>query len=265
MAWLGTLCQTTWSDQNGSYVSGTGLSTATKTEWSLISHEIGHGFGAIHDCTSGCSLAGVCCPLSSSSCDAGEKYIMNPTTSSSEQVFSACTLGNICSNLGTKSVSNTCVQTPALKTLISLQQCGNGIVEAGEECDPGSNATSSCCDASTCKFVRGAICDPSNSACCSSTCQYASVGTICRPAVDATCDFAETCTGTNASCPVDLTAKDGKACGANGLACASGTCTSLSLQCHLAGASNNLITACGQKDDTSCVVSCKDPTSSYVF
>lgn len=43
VAWLGTLCQTTSNFQAGSYVSGTGISTATRTEWSLVAHEIGHG------------------------------------------------------------------------------------------------------------------------------------------------------------------------------------------------------------------------------
>ena len=43
VAWLGTLCQTSATDQDGSWVSGTGISTATTTEWSLIAHEIGHG------------------------------------------------------------------------------------------------------------------------------------------------------------------------------------------------------------------------------
>ena len=43
VAWLGTLCQTGSNLQNGAYVSGTGISTATKTEWSLVAHEVGHG------------------------------------------------------------------------------------------------------------------------------------------------------------------------------------------------------------------------------
>ncbi|KAJ9101215.1 hypothetical protein QFC21_003434 [Naganishia friedmannii] len=49
VAWLGTLCQTGSSSQNGQTVSGTGVSSASRTEWSLSSHEIGHNFGAIHD------------------------------------------------------------------------------------------------------------------------------------------------------------------------------------------------------------------------
>ncbi|WWC88993.1 uncharacterized protein L201_003910 [Kwoniella dendrophila CBS 6074] len=259
VAWLGTLCQNTATQQSGQTVSGTGISTATKTEWSLIAHEIGHGFGAIHDCTSGCSLSGSCCPMSTSSCDAGGSYIMNPTTSSSEQTFSACTLGNICTNIGNRAISTNCITSPGSRTVISLKQCGNGIVEDGEDCDPGGNSTSACCDASTCKFREGAVCDPTNAACCTSTCQLASAGTVCRSSIDSTCDYEETCTGTNSTCPDDKTAPDGKKCGDNGLACASGKCTSLNQQCKLAGSSLGLSSSCGQKNDKTCVVSCRDP------
>jgi hypothetical protein len=77
-------------------VSGTGVSTALQTEWSLVAHEMGHGFGAIHDCYDGCSLNGNCCPYSQSSCNARGRFIMNPTTSNVETAFSGCTLGNIC-------------------------------------------------------------------------------------------------------------------------------------------------------------------------
>jgi hypothetical protein len=110
-----------------------------------------------------------------------------------------------------------------------------------------------------CRFREGAVCDPSNAGCCTDQCQFASAGTICRPSVHETCDMAETCTGNNATCPPDRTADDGTSCGANGLACASGRCTSLDLQCQNAGVSMNLTRACGQRDDTSCVVSCRDP------
>ena len=187
---------------------------------------------------------------------------MNPTTSTTEQTFSQCTLGNICSGLGSNTVSSSCLATPGQgqRTVISLQQCGNGIVDSGEDCDPGVGANSTCCDASTCKFRSGAVCDPSNSACCTSSCQFSSSGTVCRPAVDPTCDIAEQCSGSSADCPADKTASDGKFCG-SGLSCAAGQCTSLDLQCQKAGTSMNLTTACGQKDDKSCVISCKDPTT----
>lgn len=130
-------------------------------------------FGAIHDCTSGCSLSGSCCPLTTSTCDANGQFIMNPTTSTTEQTFSGCTLGNICSNIGNRAVSTSCIETPGARSVISLQQCGSeflfppthtpsflsiveradgeidGIVEDGEDCDPGGNTTSTCCDSSS--------------------------------------------------------------------------------------------------------------------
>ncbi|WVN87729.1 uncharacterized protein L203_102924 [Cryptococcus depauperatus CBS 7841] len=261
VAWLGTLCQSAASQQNGQTVSGTGISTATKTEWSLVAHEVGHGFGAIHDCTSSCSLSSPCCPLTTSSCSANGRFIMNPTTSSSEQIFSGCTLGNVCTNLGNRVVDTSCLESPGGRSVVSLKQCGNGIVEDGEDCDPGGNVTSACCDSSTCKFKPNAKCDPSNSLCCTSQCHLAPANTSCRAAVHPICDIPETCSGTSAECPKDKTEKDGKSCGADGLQCASGQCTSLSKQCLLAGGSLGLNQGCGQKDDKSCLVSCKDPNS----
>lgn len=114
----------------------------------------------------------------------------------------------------------------AQKTL-SLGMCGNGIVEDGEECDPGKGVNSTCCDASTCKLKSGAQCDPSNSACCTDQCGFAPSTQVCRPAKDPNCDQAEVCTGTSATCPDDKFSPNGQSCGANGLACASGVCTSL--------------------------------------
>ncbi|ORY26309.1 Metallo-peptidase family M12-domain-containing protein [Naematelia encephala] len=260
VAWLGTLCETSASQQTGSTVSGTAVSTYSATEWSLIAHEIGHNFGAIHDCTTGCTLSGTCCPFSTTTCSAGGGFIMNPTTSNRETTFSGCSLGNVCSNIGSQAITTSCIQTPGSQTILSLQQCGNGVVEDGEECDPGGT-NSTCCDAQTCKFVSGAVCDPTNSACCTSTCQYSASGTVCRAAVDSQCDYAETCTGTNATCPADRHANDGQSCGSSGLACASGRCTSLSAQCQASGTSLNLTTACGQRNDKSCAVSCRDPTT----
>jgi len=114
---------------------------------------------------------------------------------------------------------------PNVRT-ISLNQCGNGIVEEGEDCDPGSGVNSTCCNSQTCKFNAGALCDPSSSACCTDQCGFAPATTVCRAARDVTCDVAETCTGTSASCPSDTFATNGLSCGANGLKCAGGICTS---------------------------------------
>lgn len=143
----------------------------------------------------------------------------------------------------------------------------DGIIEEGEDCDPGANASSNCCDSQTCKFLSGAVCDPANSACCTNQCKVASAGVICRPSKDQSCDYSETCTGTNSTCPDDKTVPDGDSCGSDGLACASGQCTSLDQQCKSAtatGSEYNLTKACGQRDDRSCVVSCRDPSVVWV-
>lgn len=190
---------------------------------------------------------------------------MNPTTSSTETQFSPCSIGNICSLLGTRTTSDSCLVDPGSRTTIALQQCGNGIVDRndGEECDPGFNSTSTCCDPETCRFREGAACDPQNDACCTDTCQIASQGTVCRAARDGTCDYEEVCDGSSDTCPEDRTADDGVDCG-NGLQCASGICTSLNQQCRQSGNSMNLTEACGQKNDQSCVVSCRDPDNRSV-
>jgi hypothetical protein len=47
IAWLGTLCQVDATTSGSSMVSGTAVSTAGLTEWQVISHEMGHNFGAI--------------------------------------------------------------------------------------------------------------------------------------------------------------------------------------------------------------------------
>ncbi|KAI0035279.1 Metallo-peptidase family M12B Reprolysin-like-domain-containing protein [Vararia minispora EC-137] len=260
VAWLATLCQQTAQPQGGQFVSGTGVSTIGRTEWQVVAHEIGHNFGAI--CANGCNSTSACCPLSSTTCDANSQFIMNPVADSSERVFSPCTLGNICSLMGSKQMNTSCLvpPDPNIRT-ISLNECGNGIVEGGEDCDPGTGVNSTCCNTSTCKFNAGAVCDPSSSSCCTSQCQFAPVTTVCRPAKNGTCDTPEMCTGNSASCPADVFAPNGQSCGSNGLQCADGQCTSLDLQCQQAGASMGLTRACGRRDDTSCRVSCQNPNS----
>ena len=89
-------------------------------------------------------------------------------------------------------------------TTISGQQCGNGIVEPGEECDCGGTegcGDNSCCDATTCKFAGNAVCDDSNEDCCRN-CQLATNGTVCRASstgrLRPTGDLQS---GTSATCP----------------------------------------------------------------
>ncbi|KAI0761701.1 Metallo-peptidase family M12B Reprolysin-like-domain-containing protein [Trametes elegans] len=279
IAWLATLCQQTASGNSPSVVSGTAVSTAGRTEWQVIAHEIGHNFGAIHDCADGCSCSGACktdsnncCPLTTTTCDANSQFIMSPVAEAGEMNFSQCSIGNICSLM--KGVEGTATNTTCLidpsgptsfteaKPIISLQMCGNGIVESGEDCDPGLNSNSTCCDTTTCKFKNNAVCDPESSSCCTEQCTFAPATQVCRPSKDDKCDTAEKCTGTSAVCPADVVAPNGQSCGTDGLACASGECTSLDQQCQLVGASMGLKQACPSNNDKSCQVSCQDPSNS---
>ena len=265
LAWLGQLCVGNVVSGAGETVSGANVVARTATEWQVIAHESGHTFGAVHDCDSQtCSdgtseNAQLCCPLSSSTCDAGAQFIMNPSTGNDISSFSACTVGNICSAMLRNSVNSTCLSDNKGVTTIAGQQCGNGIVEEGEDCDCGGVAgcgSDNCCDASTCKFKNNAVCDPANDECCTN-CQFAAKGTVCR-ASTGVCNPQEVCSGTNATCPADQTAPNGQSCG-SGLMCASGQCTSRDLQCKtLMGSytSNNDTYACNSQD---CTLSCASP------
>jgi hypothetical protein len=70
--------------------------------------------------------------------------------------------------------------------------CGNGVVNAGEQCDVGAaNGTSG--------------------ACCTGDCTFRQAGQTCRSAGGA-CDLAETCTGGSGTCPADGVRSSGAVC-----------------------------------------------------
>lgn len=272
LAWLGQVC-VQGSQQNPNSNSNETISSAnvvvrTSTEWQVIAHEVGHTFGAVHDCVrSSCSDGTVtrqqCCPLSTSQCDAGGEFIMNPSTGSRIQRFSACSIGNICQAIGRVSIRTSCLRDNRdVPPLFTGSQCGNGIVEAGEQCDcggPQGCGNNPCCDPTTCRFRGQAVCDFTNEDCCTRQCSFATNGTVCRSSTGS-CDPAETCPGNAASCPADATADDGTSCGADGqgLSCASGQCTSRDLQCRtLMGArTGNDTFSCGSQG---CQLSCQSP------
>lgn len=280
LAWLGQACVqdaiTTNTSTTGNGAStGSGAETVAganvvirsqgANEWQVLAHEIGHTFGAVHDCTSETCAdqntvsAQQCCPLSANTCDAGEQYIMNPSTSPGAEDFSMCSVGNICSALGRGSVQSTCLSENRQVDLISGQECGNGIVEKGEDCDCGGEegcAGNTCCDASTCKFTSGSVCDDSNEDCCSG-CQLASNGTVCRESTGQ-CDPQEVCSGTSATCPPDSSSPNGESCG-KGVYCANGQCTSRDQQCKTVMGSYTLGNDTSSCYHSGCTITCKSP------
>ena len=218
LSWLGQACvQAAVAASSNETTTGANVVAKTSTEWQVIAHETGHTFGAVHDCTSQTCSDGTtvnaqqCCPLSTDTCDAGSKYIMNPATGDGITDFSPCTVGNICSALGRGSVKSSCLSDNKGVTTITGQQCGNGIVEEGEDCDcggPQSCGNDPCCNPTTCKFTSGSVCDDSNENCCQN-CRLAPASLVCRQSTGQ-CDPEEKCTGTSATCPADVKEPDGK-------------------------------------------------------
>ncbi|EEP80251.1 predicted protein [Uncinocarpus reesii 1704] len=276
LAWLGQVCVTDATQQTDrentttQSVSSTGVVVRTPQEWQVFAHEAGHIFGAVHDCDSDlCSNPRIpatsrCCPLASDSCDADGRFIMNPTSGRGITDFSACTVGQVCTAMGQNSIRTGCLTNNRNVVTYAGSECGNGIVEEGEDCDCGGDelcGSNRCCDPKTCKFRDGAVCDDSNEECCRG-CQFASANTVCRPG-SGPCDPEERCTGKNALCPEDVHKKDGESCG-SGLACASGQCTSRDMQCKvLMGGrlDGNNTRAC---DQSSCNIDCYSPASPNV-
>ncbi|KAI7902272.1 Metallo-peptidase family M12-domain-containing protein [Cokeromyces recurvatus] len=260
IAWLGQLCETQVSQQvedDGTFewVSGTGVSSITRDEWKVVAHEIGHGFGAIHDCTAKmCPCHGECgcCPLSNTVCSAGEAYIMNPTSNVTTNDFSPCSISDICNTLPNIGY---CLKSPDLRVGGTFSLCGNGILEPGEECDSGL-IDSECCYARTCKLKPNAICDDYSHQCCLK-CAIASKETVCRPSVSE-CDRTEYCTGKSSQCPIDEYSEDGTSCANGTMKCASGICTSRDQQCMARGLRQNISEQCSFQQD-SCLISCSDP------
>jgi len=175
VAWLKALCQTqvtTQPDASGSgtdYTTGTGVSSIVKDEWKVVAHEIGHNFGAQHDCDSStcpCVNNCGCCPCQDQ-CDCQGTYLMNPTADVKTDAFSPCSVNEICANY--QALSTCADNTPTSRKLYSINMCGNGLKEDGEECDCGNAAecaNDQCCDGTTCKLKPGALCSDKNDDCC---------------------------------------------------------------------------------------------------
>ncbi|TRY94353.1 hypothetical protein DNTS_014103 [Danionella cerebrum] len=117
-----------------------------------------------------------------------------------------------------------------VEVLLDPPECGNGFVEAGEECDCGSPTEcakegENCCK--KCMLTQGARC--SDGLCCKN-CQLEFMGVPCREAVN-DCDIPEMCSGNSSQCPPNLHKMDGYTCEKDQGRCFNGRCKTKDRQC----------------------------------
>ncbi|KAI8368020.1 Metallo-peptidase family M12-domain-containing protein [Choanephora cucurbitarum] len=265
LAWLKQLCNSgaelqISSEGKHQYVSGAGVSAITREEWKVVAHEIGHGFGAIHDCSAtDCPCEGPncsCCKSEGDQCQT-TGYMMSAISNSSAQTFSPCSVRTICNAFPEIGQCLTDLDDHH-RSVYQLDSCGNGVREEGEECDTGGEDTA-CCDAKTCKLKKDAVCEDKTDGCCHN-CQIRPKTHVCRPAATP-CDVSEYCTGQSPICPTDTYLRDGLSCGLNGLKCASGQCTSRNEQCLSRGFVMNITQSC-RTNNEECKLLCNSPDSS---
>uniref|UniRef100_F6S6L7 ADAM metallopeptidase domain 11 n=1 Tax=Monodelphis domestica TaxID=13616 RepID=F6S6L7_MONDO len=169
------------------------------------------------------SSAGECkCP------DTWQGCMMEDTGHYLPQKFSRCSLEEYSQFL--QEGGGSCLFNKPLK-LLDPPECGNGFVEAGEECDCGSvqecnRAGGNCCK--KCTLTHDAMC--SDGLCCRG-CKYEPRGVSCREAVNE-CDIAETCTGDSSQCPPNLHKLDGYYCEQEQGRCYGGRCKTRDKQCR---------------------------------
>ncbi|XP_038241836.2 disintegrin and metalloproteinase domain-containing protein 11 isoform X3 [Dermochelys coriacea] len=169
------------------------------------------------------SSAGDCrCPDSWLGC------IMEDTGYYLPRKFSRCSIEEYSQFL--QEGGGSCLFNKPLK-LLDPPECGNGFVQAGEECDCGSLAECAkgggkCCK--KCTLTHDAMC--SDGLCCKG-CKYEPRGTPCREAVNE-CDIPESCTGDSSQCPPNLHKLDGYFCDHKQGRCFGGSCRSRDKQCN---------------------------------
>lgn len=168
-------------------------------EAAVLAHEIGHNLGACHTPS---SPRGDFCPeLSASeiaSCAAEEDTSLMSATlpgtvlGAASLEFDKCSRSDI--DVFLSSVFSTCLESENVS--LPADECGNGVLDDGEDCDPWLGASvDACCNPDTCKLVSGAVCTPAIYTCCTTECAVQTDTTLECHSRGCTCD------GVGPACP----------------------------------------------------------------
>ncbi|KAM3611728.1 uncharacterized protein V6R79_023285 [Siganus canaliculatus] len=215
MAFVSTVCSRSHGGGINAFTNNNILSFA-----SIVAHELGHNLGMNHDDGRHCTCPG---PGPAPAC------IMNSGATGSRN-FSSCSADDFEKML--LLTGGTCLlNVPRPDESYSAPYCGNRLVDAGEECDCGSQKECEddpCCEFQTCRLKPGAQC--ASGECCSS-CQFLPGGTVCRSSSDE-CDLPEFCNGSSSFCQSDVFIQNGQPCHQQEAFCYNGKCQHYDSQCQ---------------------------------
>ncbi|XP_062558131.1 disintegrin and metalloproteinase domain-containing protein 9-like [Armigeres subalbatus] len=186
---------------------------------STIAHEMGHNFNIDHD--------GSDCHCPNGNCVMASRTVR---TQAAPSQWSSCSVRDLETSF--RHGLNSCLKNKPPKMFVK-STCGNGLLEAGEECDCGLPhvCDTKCCDAMTCRLTVNATC-ASGECCDLESCLPKSAGTKCRAEVGE-CDLAEHCDGKSPLCPRDVFLRDTEPCAGGKAYCYKGMCRTRDSQCKV--------------------------------